>query len=79
MKTEKEIEAQRRYCAERGHDYAPWDYLPGNACSICARADDERDEDPPEPREPDDGEVSWQEYGRHEAYADGLHESGYGE
>jgi hypothetical protein len=24
-------------------------------------------------------EVSWQEYGRAEAYADGLHEAGYGE
>lgn len=24
----------------------------------------------PEPQEPDDAEVSWQEYGREEAYAD---------
>jgi hypothetical protein len=37
--------------------------------AISAHLDADED-DEPEPQEPDDGETSWQEYGREEAYAE---------
>jgi hypothetical protein len=60
--------------------YEGRDHQCDDECS-CTRqgSDDEPEEEEPEPREPDDDEVSWQEYGRAEAYADGIHEQGYGE
>lgn len=50
----------------------PADHQCGDGCECTDQTGDDLDDykEESEPQEPDDAEVSWQEYGRHEAYAD---------